>query len=141
MIYCHVKALYILKLKQLYLFIVQYIYINYATHCKVISTHKVIRPRRIFIKMCSRWSATVWNEVIDESTWGFPGVTATHSLQPWSFSSRINGRICRATFTLQFSDEDSSIYKMCIYIINMQSENYVIDFEEDKWNVLFVSIQ
>lgn len=61
-----------------------------------------------------RYVCIVRNEVIDESTWGFPGVTVTHSLQPWSFSSPINGRICTATFTLQFSDEASFIYIICV---------------------------
>lgn len=62
-----------------------------------------------------RCECRVWNKVINESTWGFPGVTVTHSLQPWSFSSPMNGRIFTATFTLEYSDEASSINIICMY--------------------------
>lgn len=39
-----------------------------------------------------------------DSTWGFPGVTETHSMQPCCRSSAMRGRIWRATLTEQFSD-------------------------------------
>jgi len=38
------------------------------------------------------------------STWGFPGVTETHSMQPCCRSSAMRGRMWRATLTEQFSD-------------------------------------
>lgn len=40
---------------------------------------------------------------VNARTWGFPETTVTQSLQPWSFSSLINGRTWTATLTQQSS--------------------------------------
>lgn len=72
-----------------------------GVHTKIQSWSKWCNQKEEnWMKLNSEWHAFRVGEC---GTWGFPGTTATQSLQPWRRSSPIRGRMWTATFTQQSS--------------------------------------